>query len=209
MSGFFDPKATRSGALDAPATQRNKTFIAEVLARHLPARGLVLEVASGTGQHVVHLAASQPQLWFQPTDPDPRHLQSIAAWISAAGVRNVYAPLFLDVLQDDWPLQHADAVLNINMIHISPWQATLALMQGAGRVLPTGAPLYLYGPYKQGQVHTSASNAAFDESLRRTNPEWGVRDLEAVVQAAEQAGFKLMEVVPMPANNLSVIFSRQ
>ncbi len=205
----FDPQATPEAGLNAPATQRNKSFIADVLAKHLPRQGLVLETASGTGQHVVHLAALHPALQFLPTDPDPRHLQSITAWVHASGVSNVLEPLALDVLQDDWPVARADAVLNINMIHISPWASCAALMSGAARVLPVGAPLYLYGPYKQGGVHTAPSNEAFDESLRRTNPAWGVRDLEAVVEAAAQAGLGLLEVVPMPANNLSVIFCRR
>lgn len=209
VSRFFDPRPTPEGGLHAPATQRNKDAITEVLAGHLPARGLVLETASGTGEHVVHLAAQFPQLEFQPTDPDPLHLQSIEAWRQALGLTNVRAPVFLDVTLASWPVDGADALLNINMIHISPWQACLALMAGASRTLRPGGLLYLYGPYKRDGEHTAPSNAAFDESLKRSNPAWGVRDLEAVVQAASAEAFELVKVVPMPANNFSLLFERR
>ena len=182
--------------------------ILEVLQRVLPQAGVVVEIASGTGQHVAHFAAALPDLVWQPSDADLRVHESIRAWIETEELTNVRAPIALDVRQP-WPLARADAVLCINMIHISPWEATLALIEGAGRVLPPGGVLFLYGPYRRFGRHTAASNAAFDASLRASDPEWGVRDLEAVEERAEAAGFRLKEIVEMPANNLSVVFQKQ
>lgn len=192
----------------APATARNREPIAEVLARILPARGLVLEVASGTGEHAVWFAERFPDLTWQPSDPDPAALRSIAAWVEHAGLANVRPPVRLDALGAGWPVETANAIACINMIHISPWAATEGLLAGAARVLPPGAPLFLYGPYRRGGAHTAPSNEAFDESLRARNPDWGIRDLEAVADAAAAAGLALEEAVAMPANNFSVILRR-
>jgi SAM-dependent methyltransferase len=194
-----------NGRLHAPAAERNKQSILDVLQRVLPPSGTVLEVASGTGQHVAHFAAALPTLAWQPSDPDVRGHASIRAWIE--GLTNVRPPIALDVRQP-WPLARADAVVCINMIHISPWAATLALMDGAGGILPQGGVLVLYGPYRRFGRHTAASNTAFDASLRATDPEWGVRDLEAVEERAAAAGLRLAEVVEMSANNFSVVFRK-
>jgi hypothetical protein len=192
----------------APAAARNKAAITEVLARHLPASGLVLEIASGSGEHALHFAAHFPALGFQPTDPDVAALASIAAWRAEAQLANLLPPLALDVMADAWPVQRADAVLCINMIHIAPWEATAALMRGATRVLPRDGVLFLYGPFKWDGQHTAPSNAEFDASLRAQDARWGVRDLEAVADIASAAGFAAPVVEAMPANNLSVIFRR-
>jgi SAM-dependent methyltransferase len=192
----------------APAVARNKAPLTEVLARHLPTSGLVLEVASGSGEHALHFAAHFPALRFQPTDPDAAALASIAAWREEAPLANLLPPLMLDVMADGWPVPNADVVLCINMIHIAPWEATAALMRGAARILPPDGMLFLYGPFKQGGVHTAPSNATFDDSLRAQDARWGVRDLEAVARIASAAGFAAPVVEVMPANNLSVIFHR-
>jgi SAM-dependent methyltransferase len=192
--------------LHAPAAERNKGPILEVLRRVLPPAGVVLEIASGTGQHVAHFAAALPGLVWQPSDTDGRLHESIRAWTQA--LTNVLPPLALDVRQP-WPLARADAVLCLNMIHVSPWEVTLALIDGAGRTLPRGGVLFPYGPYRRFGRHTAASNAAFDTSLRATDPEWGVRDLEAVEERCNAAGLRLDEVVEMPANNLSLVFRKE
>jgi SAM-dependent methyltransferase len=192
----------------APATQRNRDVILDVLRAALPSSGLVLEIASGSGEHAVHFAQALPRLTFQPTDPTPDALASIAAWIAETNVTNVRAPVLLDVTAQPWPVTAADAVLCINMIHISPWAATLGLMRGAASLLKSGAPLYTYGPYKRGGTHTAPSNANFDASLRARDPSWGVRDLEEVAAAARDAGFAAPEITPMPANNFSLVFRR-
>ena len=195
--------------LYAPATQRNRDVILDVLRQTLPATGLVLEIASGSGEHAIHFAQALPGLTFQPTDPTPEALTSIQAWRTETKIANLRPPLWLDVTQHPWPLAAADAVLCINMIHISPWAATLALMRGAAQILPAGAPLYLYGPYRRDGAHTAPSNADFDASLKSRDPAWGVRDLEAVADAARAAGFSTPAITPMPANNLSLVFRRE
>jgi SAM-dependent methyltransferase len=194
--------------LFAPATQRNRDPILGVLRDVLPVTGMVLEIASGSGEHVVHFARHLPQLTFQPTDPDPAALRSIAAWVQASRLPNILPPLVLDVGVAPWPVVSADALVCINMVHISPWRATLALLAGAAALLVPGAPLYLYGPYRQKGVATAPSNEAFDRNLRDRNPEWGLRDLEAVADAARSAGFSAPAITPMAANNLSVLFRR-
>jgi SAM-dependent methyltransferase len=191
----------------APAAERNKEPILGVLKRVLPARGLVLEVASGSGQHVAHFARALPALQWQPTEFDPDMLPSIAAWIEAEPLANVRAPLLLDVGKP-WPIDRADAVVCINMTHISPWQATLDLISGTARVLDSGGVLFLYGPYRRFGAHTAPSNEAFDADLRARNPDWGVRDLEAVEAVAQQQGFALKDIAAMPANNFSVAFGK-
>jgi hypothetical protein len=195
-------------ALTAPAVARNRDPILAVLRDVLPAAGTVLEIASGTGEHAIHFAAALPHLVWQPTDPDAEARGSIAAHAARAGLANLLPPLELDASAPIWPVTRADALASINMIHISPWRATQGLMAGAARVLPAGAPLYLYGPYRRHGLHTAPSNAAFDASLRARDPEWGVRDLDEVVALAAGHGLVLQRTVAMPANNLSVIFRR-
>ena len=192
----------------APHVARNAGPIAEVLHRILPARGLVLEIASGSGEHALHFAREFPKLLFQPSDPEPAALRSIEAWRAEAGLFNLLPAVALDARAAEWPVAAADAILCINMVHISPWSATQGLMRGAGRLLAPSAPLYLYGAYRQAGVEMAPSNMAFDESLRARDPDWGVRDLEEVVAEAEKNGLRLEEAVPMPANNLSVVFRR-
>jgi hypothetical protein len=192
----------------APAAERNKAAILDVLRQVLPDRGLVLEIASGTGQHVVHFARALPALCWQPTDPDAALRESIAAHVAASGLENVSAPLALDARDGRWPINRADAVVCINMIHIAPWSAAEGLVLGASHLLGAGAPLVLYGPFRQGGRHTAPSNEAFDASLRQRDPEWGVRDLDDVTVLARQHGFEPGQAVAMPANNLTVVFAR-
>lgn len=198
-----------NGASTASSVVRNRDPILAVLRQVLPGAGMVLEIASGTGEHAVHFAAALPHLTWQPTDQDEQALSSIAAHRTASGLPNLLSPLRLDAAAPDWPVKRADAVVAINMVHISPWRATQGLMAGARRVLPPGGLLYLYGAYKENGVHTAPSNEAFDQDLRRRNPEWGVRDLEAVADLATGLGLELVERIPMPANNLSVVFRKQ
>jgi len=192
----------------APATERNRAPIAALLGEILPARGTMLEIASGSGEHAVCFSGLFPDLVWQPSDPDPEALASIRAWRSEAGAPNLLDPILLDAAMGEWPIDRADAILCINMVHISPWAATLGLLRGAGRLLAPGAPLYLYGPYRRAGVETAQSNEAFDRSLKARNPEWGLRDLEEVVAAAGREGLALDRVVDMPANNVSVILRR-
>lgn len=196
-------------ALSAPAVARNRDPILAVLRRILPARGTVLEIASGTGEHAVHFAKALPRLTWQPTDIDSDAIRSIAAHRAAAQLPNLLAVLPLDVCSPAWPAPRADAVVAINMIHISPWRTTEGLMEGAARVLPADGPLYLYGPFKEDGRHTAPSNAAFDANLRAGNPEWGVRDLGEVADLARWHGLHLVERIPMPANNLSLVFQHR
>lgn len=199
---------SRDPRLYAPATARNRDPILAVLTRHLPQRGLVLEVASGSGEHVVHFAQAFPHLLFQPSDPDPDARASIDAWRAALTLSNVRPAIALDATAEPWPIAAADAVLCINMVHIAPWAAAEGVVRGAARVLPPGGVLYLYGPYKRGGRHTAPSNAAFDASLRSQDPEWGVRDLEAVIALTAAAGFAQPVIEQMPANNLSLVLTK-
>lgn len=206
----------------APATQRNREPILAVLRQVLPVTGTVLEISSGTGEHAIFFAPQlAPRQWL-PSDPNPIARASIAAWNVDQPSENLYPPIALDARESVWAVEQeplpaalqasgfqigeVSAIVNINMIHIAPWTACLGLMAGAGRILPTGGILYLYGPFKQGGNHTAPSNAAFDQSLRLQNPEWGVRDLEDVVAVAQAQNLALVETIAMPANNLSVIF---
>ena len=200
---------TADGKWSSPSAERNKGPILDVLARVLPRRGLVLEIASGTGQHVVHFARALPDLTWQPSDPDPELLESIALRVGEQQATNIKSPIDLDVTKLPWPLQTADAVVAINMIHVAPWSATLALFEGAKALLSSEQVLYLYGPYRRHGRHTSESNAQFDLALRTRSPEWGLRDLEAVSDVAANAGFALAEIVEMPANNFSLVFKRR
>jgi len=193
----------------APSAQRNREPILAVLRRVLPATGLVLEVASGSGEHAVFFAAALPAIAWQPSEPDADNRASIAAWTAHSGVVNVRPPLALDVTDERWPLAHADALVSINMVHIAPWEACTGLMHGAGRLLAPGAPLYLYGPFHRGGRPTAPSNEAFDRGLRAQNPAWGVRDLEAVAEEAARHGLTLDEIVEMPSNNFSLVFRKR
>lgn len=188
------------------AAERNKEPILAVLRDALPPRGLVLEVASGTGQHAAHLAAALPRLRFQPSDPQADRHASIRAWTE--GLLNVAPTLAIDVTQARWGVAQADAVLAVNLIHIAPWSAALGLFDGAARLLPEGGLLFLYGPFAEAGLHISVSNAAFDQSLRARDPDWGIRDLEEVAVEAHGRGLRLDRVFPMPANNRSVLFRR-
>jgi SAM-dependent methyltransferase len=193
--------------LFSPAVARNRGPLLAVLRPRLPRAGLVLEVASGSGEHLAALAALTPDLAFQPTDPDPEARASADAWARHLGAANMRPALPLDATApDSWPVAAADAILCVNLLHIAPWAATLGLLRGAARLLPAGAPLFLYGPFRRGGAHTAPSNAAFDEGLRARNPAWGVRDLEAVAEAAR--GFAPPEIITMPANNLVAVFRR-
>ena len=192
----------------APHVGRNTGPILEVLRRTLPERGLVLEIASGSGEQSLAFARAFPKLLWQPSDPDPEALVSIQAWRNSEALFNQLPPVELDARAAGWPIASAEAIVCINMVHISPWNATEGLMHGAGRLLEAGAPLYLYGPYRQAGVETAASNEAFDQSLRSRNPDWGLRTLEDVAAEAERHGLVLERTTLMPANNLSAIFRR-
>jgi SAM-dependent methyltransferase len=201
-------------AIIAPAVARNREPILAVLRRViplpiLPARCLVLEIASGSGEHAIYFAAALPHLTWQPSDPDPDARESIAAYRAAIAQPNVLPPLVLDAAASNWPVTQADVIVAINMIHIAPWAAAEGLIAGAERLLPAGGVLFLYGPFRERGQHTAPSNAAFDESLRARNSEWGVRDLDEVAALASRHGLALEERVAMPANNLSVVFRRR
>jgi hypothetical protein len=192
--------------LSAPAAIRNREPIAAVLADWLPGNGLALEVASGSGEHAVFFAAAFPNLDWQPTDPDPGAVSSIEAWRADSGLANLREPAVLDATASTWPVERADAVLNINMVHISPWEAALGLLDGAARVLPPGGPLILYGPWLVEGVDTAPSNLAFDADLKRRNPAWGLRRVEDFASEAKARGFVLGDQRAMPANNRMLLF---
>ncbi len=193
--------------LYAPATLRNREVIARHLGTILPKSGTVLEIASGSGEHVVYLAALLSHLRFQPTDRDPAALASIDAWASHAAVDNVLAAVPLDAASGVWPVRHADAILCVNMIHISPWEATIGLFDNAARVLPPHAPLVLYGPFRQTGNTLAPSNVEFDMSLRGRDARWGLRLLEDVTALA--SAFEVPEVIEVPANNLVVAYRKK
>lgn len=193
--------------LISPPAERNKQPILEVLERVLPAAGTVLEVASGTGQHIVHFAAALPALQWIPSDPDARHRASIVAHIRESGVGNVAEPLDLDVLKR-WQVARVDAVIVANLLHIAPRAVLPALCRGAASVLPADGVLHVYGPFRQEGKHTADSNARFDDWLRAQDPDWGVRDLEEVIETAREQGLEMQESIEMPANNLSLVLRR-
>jgi len=192
----------------APAAERNRQPILDVLRRVLPATGLVLEVASGTGQHAIFFSEHLSDLRWQPTDASSEALLSIGAWVEEVGRENLLSPFELDVRWQRWPVGKADALLCINMIHISPWETTEALFRGAGELLAHGSHLITYGPYRLHGEHTASSNAAFDENLRSRNARWGVRDVEELTDLGGQTGFTLEEQVSMPANNMTLVWTR-
>ncbi|MEM9922563.1 MAG: DUF938 domain-containing protein [Cyanobacteria bacterium P01_D01_bin.50] len=198
----------------APATQRNREPILKVLLEILPPMGTILEIASGTGEHAAYFAPSlKPRKWI-PSDTSISLRESIAAWVKHSKSENLYQPLDIDASQPIWKVEKEilaeisdiSAIVNINMIHISPWSACLGLIAAAGRILSQGGILYLYGPYKQCGEHTAPSNVAFNEYLKQQNPEWGIRNLEDVIEVASGHNLTLQKTYPMPANNLSVIF---
>lgn len=194
--------------LSSPAALRNRDPILGVLRRVLPEHGLVLEVASGSGEHAVHFARALPDLHWQPTDAGPDALASIAARRGDGEAPNLLAPLGLDAAAEAWPVDAADAVVCINLLHITPWEATEGLLRGAARVLDAGAPLVLYGPYLGRGAGDAPSNLAFDRDLRRRDPRWGVRHIEDVTALAQAHGLVLAEVVEMPAHNLTLVLRR-
>ena len=198
------PDARRS----APAALRNREPIAEVLREWLPLRGLVLEIASGTGEHAVHFAATFPHLRWQPSDLNADALKSMRAWEEEAALPNLQPPIELDAASPNWPIERGDAVLSINMVHISPWASALGLLEGAARVLARGSPLILYGPWITDEWPTAPSNLAFDADLKRRNPDWGLRKVEDFAREASRRGFEFVDQRQMPANNLMLLFRR-
>lgn len=202
---FYETPAGADTRRSAPAALRNREPIAEVLAEWLPTSGVVLEIASGTGEHAMFFAERFPMLEWQPSDVHPDALASIAAWREAAGLPNVHAPIVVDAREPAWPIEGADAVLSINMVHISPWSSAIGLIDGAARLLPAGAPLILYGPWLQEGVAAAPSNLAFDADLKRRDPSWGLRMVEDFVAEAGRRGLDLLETREMPANNLMLL----
>ena len=192
----------------APAAVRNREPIAEVLRGWLPESGLVLEIASGTGEHAVFFAEHFPGLTWQPTDLHPEAIASITAWGEAAALPTLLAPLTLDASASSWPVEHADALLSINMVHISPWASTLGLLDGAARILPAGGPLILYGPWITAEAETAPSNLDFDRELRARDPEWGLRSVEDFAAAGTDRGLKLEQTRAMPANNRMLLLRK-
>lgn len=216
MARFFDPKGAESGQdmrLHAPATARNRDVLFDVLAPALKKAGVLVEVASGTGEHAAHMAPKLPNHVWQPTDIEDHHLQSIDGWRLHVETPNILPAQRFDVLADDFTVLHSkeelSAILAVNLIHIAPWAVTEALMEKAGAALTPGATFFLYGPYKCDGIHTSVSNEAFDHSLKTNNSAWGVRDMEDVVSLACSVGFDEPTVTAMPANNFSLIFEKQ
>lgn len=193
----------------ALSAERNRDPILAVLRRTLPASGLVLEIGSGTGQHVAQFAKAMPELTWQPSDADTTYRRSVVSWTAKERVANVRAPIRLDVHDASWPVAIVDAVIAINVLHVSPWSATTALFDGARRVVRTGGIVFLYGPFMRGARHTAPSNAQFDASLRAHDERWGVRNLDDVVATARHSGFALREIVEMPANNLSLVLANE
>jgi cyclopropane fatty-acyl-phospholipid synthase-like methyltransferase len=204
---FYEERGSNSRR-SAPAALRNREPIAEILRDWLPSDGLVLEIASGTGEHVVHFAQAFPDLEWQPTDIDSDALDSIRAWSEAAALPNVHPPIRLDASDPDWPIDSADAVLSINMVHISPWSAATGLLGGSARLLKPGAPLILYGPWVTDAFATAPSNLAFDADLKRRDPAWGLRRVDDFTAEAIEHGFEFAEQRMMPANNLMLLFRR-
>ncbi|WP_370189365.1 DUF938 domain-containing protein [Qipengyuania sp.] len=192
----------------APATARNSQPLAEVLARELPASGLVLEVASGTGEHAVFMARRFPALDWQPSDCATDALHSVEAWAQDAGLANLRPAIALDAAAGEWPIEAADAVLCVNMVHISPWEATVGLFAGAGRLLPAGAPLIFYGPFIEDGVETAPSNRAFDQSLKARDPRWGLRRVADIDALAISQNLQRTARHEMPANNLVLVYRK-
>ncbi|WP_321322885.1 DUF938 domain-containing protein [uncultured Parasphingorhabdus sp.] len=193
----------------APATLRNRDAIVAVLRDILPERGLILEIASGTGEHAVYFGRAFPQLTFQPSDPDPACCQSITAWTEREGSSNILPPLQLDAQAPQWDVQNVAAILCINMVHISPWESSIGLFDKAGKLLAPGAPFYLYGPYLRDDIETAPGNLAFERSLKSRNLRWGLRDVADMDALAARNGFTRESLVEMPANNISLVYRKQ
>jgi len=194
----------------SPTVARNSARILAVLKRVLPSHGVVLEIGCGTGEHAVHFAEAMPSLTWLPSDPDADSRASIASWIKFTGLSNVLPPLDIDVCAKAWGLEQTapfDTIVSLNMIHISPWAASLGLFAGAGRLLRGGGLLFLYGPFMRDGVHNAPSNVAFDASLKARNPSWGLRDIADLARVGASAGLSLHETIEMPANNTSLVFS--
>lgn len=192
----------------SPAALRNRGPIFDLLHDVLPDVGTVLEIASGSGEHIIHFAARLPGLVWQPSDPSPDARASIQEWVNVEALTNVLPPRDIDASSENWPIDPVDAIISINMVHISPWSATQGLLKGARKHLTTGGSLILYGPYRREGHALAESNADFDADLRSRNPAWGIRTLEDVVRTAEPVGLAITSVVEMPANNLGVVFRR-
>ena len=203
---FYEAPSGQDARRSAPAALRNREPIAQVLSDWLPDRGRVLEIASGTGEHAVWMAERFPELEWQPSDVHPDALQSIAAWREASALPNVLEPVAIDASSPPWPVTRADAVLSINMAHISPWEASLGLIAGSAAILPEHGALILYGPWLKDDIETAATNSAFDADLKRRDPAWGLRRVEDFEAAAKEKGFELTAWRPMPANNLMLLF---
>jgi hypothetical protein len=204
----FYESAAAGARRSAPAALRNREAIAEVLRQWLPRSGLVLEIASGSGEHAIYFAECFPDLEWQPSDVHPDALSSIAAWRAEAGRTNVRPPLILDASSPDWPIYRADALLSINMVHISPWASALGLLDGAARLLSPGGPLIMYGPWLKNDIPTAASNRDFDADLKRRDLQWGLRRVEDFAAEAEKRGLRLEATSSMPANNLMLLLRR-
>lgn len=202
---FYEGPAGESARRSAPAALRNREPIAEVLGEWLPTSGTVLEIASGTGEHAAFFAERFPALEWQPSDVHPDALASIAAWHGVSNLPNLRPPIAVDASASTWPTDQADAVLSINMVHISPWESALGLLDGAARLLPSGAPLILYGPWLTEDGPAAPSNLAFDADLKRRDPSWGLRLVGEFADAAGERGFDLLETREMPANNLMLL----
>ena len=200
-----------SKALHFPATSRNRDAITMVLKTFMPKSGLILEIGSGSGEHIVHFAKQFPNLTWQPSDLNPRNIESINAWIKTVknSCQNIREPLLIDAAELTPAIQFADAIICINVIHISPWNTTIGLMRNANQLLPSGGLLYLYGPYKLRNNHTAETNESFDHHLRSQNADWGIRNFEHVVSEAEKVDLKFVDNINMPANNLTIIFRKQ
>ncbi|WP_262693332.1 class I SAM-dependent methyltransferase [Kordiimonas aquimaris] len=219
MSKFFDPKAPQETAnsmdaarLFAPATERNRDVLGDTMATHVSdLSGTLIEVASGTGQHAVHIAPRLPNIIWQPTDIEEKHIRSIDAWRDYAGHNNILPAQHFNVITDEFNDVAVNpdicTIMAVNLIHIAPWQATESLIAKAAKCLQGGV-LFLYGPYKRSGEHTSQSNADFDLSLKSRNTDWGIRNLEDVITCAKDAGFQTPDIIQMPANNLSVVFRK-
>lgn len=207
-TGRFYEAPADGARRSAPAALRNREPIAEVLREWLPEAGVVLEIASGTGEHAVYFAERFAGLEWQPSDLHPDALGSIRAWRAAGAPANLREPVLLDAAAPEWPIARADALLSINMVHISPWASALGLLDGAQRLLGAGAPLILYGPWLSDRIETAPSNFAFDADLKGRDPRWGLRNVEAFAQEARSRDFELAELRQMPANNLMLLFRK-
>ncbi|UTW58974.1 DUF938 domain-containing protein [Kordiimonas sp. SCSIO 12603] len=208
MASLFNPAEENDVRLHAPATARNRDVILDVLKEHLPAEGTFYEIAAGSGEHALYFSDAFPDVIWHPTDIDESHLNSINAWRAHSGTQNLQEALYFNVLENQFP-DKTDAILAINLIHIAPWRVAEILIEKAGNALKTGGTLFLYGPYQQNGAHTSDSNADFDISLKSRNPEWGIRHMEEVTSLAIKNGFDAPAVIPMPANNFSLVFKRK